>query len=538
MEIDEALRTLRASTAAVARALADTDLAVLSREQLLAVVEETHRSTNTLAGVQTVAVAHVAAVEDVVDRNGGWVQQHRGLGHRALDAPELVGPMLGITEQAAATRVEVAIHQVTTTPRLVTEMVAGDLDAWRARVVTTEVEVCPEGGAHAIVDALVAHYGARGGWDETTGPLRARVRRMIARAHPKLVAAQAKAVREGRSVRRSPATMGTDHWEAELPVEQSAPMWQAVDTLARTLRRADPDLTLAQARADALAQLVLAQADVTVHLHATVPADPTDPATGAPVEPGAATDVTDDGSRLTEVGGLGSTVPTLMDLDRLAAGASLVSSTPLLCDPDTGAVVGGAVPASLAKRARKDAARRSDGYVVPPDMARLVRLRDGRCRFPNCSTNAMFTDQDHVIAWPVGATTPTNLMCLCRRHHRIKQRRGWTVRLDPDGTAHWTDPTGRRSTTHPIDHLDRATVPLASSTSPPDAPTRCGSDHDGEAPTGSAERSSRMRELDAREVPSLLEDHLWRQVELLERDGAPTPVTLWWSPRTTVQPPF
>ena len=24
----------------------------------------------------------------------------------------------------------------------------------------------------------------------------------------------------------------------------------------------------------------------------------------------------------------------------------------------------------------------------------------------------------------------------------------------------------------------------------------------------------------------------------LERDGAPTPVTLWWSPRTTAQPPF
>ena len=70
----------------------------------------------------------------------------------------------------------------------------------------------------------------------------------------------------------------------------------------------------------------------------------------------------------------------------------------------------------------------------------------------------MFTDQDHVIAWPVGATTPTNLICLCRRHHRIKQRHGWHVRLDPDGTVHWADPTGRTSRTHPIDHLDRATV--------------------------------------------------------------------------------
>ena len=81
-------------------------------------------------------------------------------------------------------------------------------------------------------------------------------------------------------MRRSPASLGTDHWEAQLFVERLASMWQAVDTLARTLRRAHADLTLAQARADALAQLVLARHTVTVHLHATVPADdtPADPA--------------------------------------------------------------------------------------------------------------------------------------------------------------------------------------------------------------------------------------------------------------------
>ena len=110
MELDEALTALRSATAGVARALGGVELSSLSREQLLSVVEVTHRSGNVLAGVQTVAVAHVAAVEDVVDGHGVWGQQYRGLGHRALDAPELVGPMLGITEQAAATRVEVAIH--------------------------------------------------------------------------------------------------------------------------------------------------------------------------------------------------------------------------------------------------------------------------------------------------------------------------------------------------------------------------------------------------------------------------------------------
>ena len=144
MGIDEALTTLRAAAAGVARALADADLSSLSREQLLAAAEQTHRAGNVLAGVQTVAVAHVAAIEDVCASHGVWGEQHRGLGHESMDAPALVGPVLGITAQAATTRCEVAVHQVTTTPRLVAAVLSGELDAWRARVVTSEVEVCPE----------------------------------------------------------------------------------------------------------------------------------------------------------------------------------------------------------------------------------------------------------------------------------------------------------------------------------------------------------------------------------------------------------
>ncbi len=198
MELDAAIATLEAATASVVDALRHSDPASVGRDGLLRVVEAGQRVSNTLAGVQTVAVAHVAAVEDVCDSEGVWREQHRGLGHQALDAPALVGPVLGITAQAAATRCEVAVHQVTSTPRLVGRMLAGEVDAWRARVVTSEVEVCPDGGAAAFVYALLTHYDARGGWDETTGPLRARVRRLVARAHPEVVAKAATEAREGR----------------------------------------------------------------------------------------------------------------------------------------------------------------------------------------------------------------------------------------------------------------------------------------------------------------------------------------------------
>ena len=96
---------------------------------------------------------------------------------------------------------------------------------------------------------------------------------------------------------------------------------------------------------------------------------------------------------------------------------------------------------------------RSDAYRPAPALAALVRARDGHCRFPGCSVAARFCDLVHVRPWPAGRTAAEHLMCLCRRHHRIKQRPGWTVRLAPDGTTR-TDPSGRVRTTEPLDALD------------------------------------------------------------------------------------
>ena len=95
----------------------------------------------------------------------------------------------------------------------------------------------------------------------------------------------------------------------------------------------------------------------------------------------------------------------------------------------------------------------TDAYRPGAELTSLVRARDGRCRFPGCSVAARFCDLDHVRPWPIGRTAARNLLTLCRRHHRIKQRPGWRVRLAPDGTATWADPTGRERTTAPLDAL-------------------------------------------------------------------------------------
>jgi hypothetical protein len=105
----------------------------------------------------------------------------------------------------------------------------------------------------------------------------------------------------------------------------------------------------------------------------------------------------------------------------------------LLTHPATGALL--------------DCGRRS--YTPPAALADHIRTRDHTCRFPGCRQPAHTADLDHTTPYPTGPTTPTNLAALCRHHHRLKHRAGWTVEQANDATLTWTTPTGRRHTTTP-----------------------------------------------------------------------------------------
>lgn len=95
------------------------------------------------------------------------------------------------------------------------------------------------------------------------------------------------------------------------------------------------------------------------------------------------------------------------------------------------------------------------GYRPSAKLARFVRARDLMCRFPGCTMPAEVCDIDHVVPYPIGPTHPSNLACLCRKHHLLKTfwTGDWEFVLRPDGTAVWTSPTGQTYTTHPGSRL-------------------------------------------------------------------------------------
>ena len=292
--------------------------------------------------------------------------------------------------------------------------------------------------------------------------MRRRVRRLLARISPDLLRQRAERARASTGLRRWVAEPGVDAWFGTFPSEEAATAWAAVDRLAHRYVADGVCTSVEQARGRALTDLVTGNATVDVQVVLTVPA-----AAAACAGERATGSSNRAGEDLIEVQGARPSEPMFVPrawlTGHLADAREDVPRTDLRregadrrrrhpgdvphapCDPRSGA------------RLDPQDALATTAYRPGAELVELVRARDGRCRFPGCAVAARFCDLDHVRPWPTGATTATNLLCLCRRHHRIKQSAGWTLRLDSDGTAAWTDPVGAVRSTAPLNALD-ATV--------------------------------------------------------------------------------
>ncbi|WP_175414036.1 HNH endonuclease signature motif containing protein [Agrococcus sp. SGAir0287] len=260
---------------------------------------------------------------------------------------------------------------------------------------------------------------------ETTTPTRlAKAARVAADAHvPQPLVERHARARDDRHVRVTPADDGMAHLYAYLP----AVLAQGIDHRLRHGSRAKPKddpRTVDQWRADALCELLLtghgaeraadgADLDATAGLLAGIRpvvqvTVPVTTITGAADAPGVL-----DGAQ-----------PVDPETARLLAGVAATWER-LLTDPVGGTVV------------------EVDTYAPTAAQRRLLRARDGRCRFPGCGAAARDDDVDHTIAWEEGGTTSLgNLAHLCRRHHTLKHATAWTVRQPAAGELRWRSPLG------------------------------------------------------------------------------------------------
>ncbi len=80
--------------------------------------------------------------------------------------------------------------------------------------------------------------------------------------------------------------------------------------------------------------------------------------------------------------------------------------------------------------------------TISAPLRRLLNARDKGCRFPGCA-NARYIDFHHVQHWANGGETkPTNLVSLCRFHHRAVHEGGFHIEILDDGAFRFVAPKG------------------------------------------------------------------------------------------------
>jgi hypothetical protein len=79
---------------------------------------------------------------------------------------------------------------------------------------------------------------------------------------------------------------------------------------------------------------------------------------------------------------------------------------------------------------------------IPPALRRAMHSRDQGCRFPGCC-NDKYLDGHHIEHWVNGgATKLSNLVSLCRFHHRQVHEGGMRIRILDDGALRFLKPNG------------------------------------------------------------------------------------------------
>ena len=471
-QLSSRIAALRKECSRLGRELAEGGLG-LSMTDAFEVAGELQGLVNAAEGAQGVAAAFGARVETTMRESGPWERVHP-LGFVDAMAATEMALVTGLTEGLAGRKAALGAALAERFPKARALLIAGEVAAANAQKVVDacaglDVEACLR------VDAELA--GRLGSMDPAR--VTSEARRVAARVAADQVAAHAAQTNRGRCVEVRAGVDGLTDWFGSLPTATSAAMWSAVEELAGQYRQVDTDLSLPEARADALADLVLRNVTVSAQVTLGVPVV-TDAATAEPVTgerfrvewdddetvvdavTGAVTRYADlDPASREELSWREEPVEATGDLTSVMAPVSLGTAVSGAQLPNVG-WVDATTMANLLKTVPLEVARAvldaetgtlasltTAAYRPPGAIADFVRTRDGTCRMWGCTRPAVRCDLDHARAWPDGQTTPTELEALCRHHHRFKQTGRWRPVLDPDGTLTWHGPNSATRTTEP-----------------------------------------------------------------------------------------
>lgn len=382
-----------------------------------------------------------------------WAAEQDGLSWSHLDAWEKaradVAEALTINVGRAQSFLGFSLDLVLRLPAVLEAMEAGRMDERVARDFCRRMATVGADRIAAVQARAVAEYLDR--LDRGERPGRAGVDALIDEIIEQLDAEalarrRAEAVRD-RTVRISPAPDGMCTLSATLTAAEGAVLAARLEHDAADALDRAPDAGTCHGER---------MADALVHLAVNTAAPSPDPSNAD--TPGRAPVIR---PRVTVIAGRGAAAGRVEFARTGAASLEALARLLAACSGATIESVDTAIGAAdgSSRAARR---RRSRTYRIPEDLKRRIRLRDGTCRHPGCSVRAEFCDVDHARPFdhadPArgGPTAEHNLMCLCRRHHRLKTHGEWRYRLARDGTLRIVTDTGRRLTTRPTGPLARA----------------------------------------------------------------------------------
>jgi hypothetical protein len=396
---------------------------------------------------QLTAMAEFARRPDVVGADPELARASRlPVGRVAREHPDdEIGARLRVSSRSASLRLDLAVQLADGFSATGQALARGQLDVSKARVVVDECRRAEPGHLVALQERLLPRASTM-----TAPRLRAAAQRAVMSVDPEAGERRAAARRAEAAVVVTPAGDGVAELWAQLPAERAAAIEQVIDAAARRLRdrAGDGDVRSLDAwRAEALA-LPFVRALRTGVL---------------------------DGEQRVRLGSRGRSA-VRVNVSVPAAVLLGLSDAPAQLDGH------GPIPASLARLMAEDATWRriltdpagnavdvgTTRYRPGASTVQAVQLRHPRCVYPGCGAAAERCDLDHVVPWPHGPTSVSNLAPECRRHHRAKHRddlrdcdarhqllarsREQTpppaARLTADGGVEWTLPTGHR---YPVD---------------------------------------------------------------------------------------